>query len=457
MLDQQRLPTIDQPLGVRRRLWRWPFFQSYVVVFVGYMAMYLVRKNFNVAQVDLIETYGLSKTQLGMIGIAFSVCYGIGKTAVSYFVDGKNTKQIVPVMLMLSAVSMLGFAGALGGTSIALALMMGFYGFSGLCQASGGPSSYSTVTKWTPRKYRGTWLGLWNLSHNVGGALAASVALFGAHYLFNGHVVGMFVFPAMVALAIGAAGLFFGNDSPEAYGLGTAEEIFEETVSEEDQAAEEAALTKPQLFVRYVLKNPAIWLLCFANVFLYTVRIGIDQWSTVYAVQELGLTKEVAIRGFTFFEVGALVGTLAWGGISDLVGGRRGLVACAALGLIFAALGFYQRAGSDVVYLGALFTLGFLVFGPQLLIGVSGVGFVPKKAVSVADGVKGTFGYLLGDGFAKLGLGMIADGNALFGFQGWRGTFAVLHGAVLTCLVLMAMVAVLEERKIRKVRAGAES
>jgi OPA family hexose phosphate transport protein UhpT-like MFS transporter len=443
---------MDRPLAVRRRLWRWPFFQSYVVVFVGYMAMYLIRKNFNVAQVDLIDTYQLTKTQLGMIGIAFSVCYGIGKTAVSYFVDGKNTKQLVPVMLMLSAVCMLGFAGSLGGSSAAIGGMAVFYGMSGLCQASGGPSSYSTVSKWTPRKYRGTWLGLWNLSHNVGGALAASVAIFGSHYFFHDHVVGMFVFPSIVALVIGAAGLFFGNDSPEAYGLGTAEEIFEESIAEEDIVAEEEQLTKPQLFVRYVLKNPAIWLLCFANVFLYIVRIGIDQWSTVYAVQELGLTKDVAISGFTFFEVGALVGTLCWGGISDLVGGRRGLVACVALGLIFVALGFYQRAGSDAVYLGALFTLGFLVFGPQLLIGVSGVGFVPKKAVSVADGVKGTFGYLLGDGFAKLGLGMIADGDDILGFKGWGGTFAVLHSAVLTCLALMAMVAVLEERKIRKLR-----
>lgn len=51
------------------------------------------------------------------------------------------------------------------------------------------------------------------------------------------------------------------------------------------------------------------------------------------------------------------------------------------------------------------------MFGPQLLIGVAAVGFVPKQGISVADGVKGTFAYLIGDSFAKLGLGMIADGT----------------------------------------------
>lgn len=48
-------------------------------------------------------------------------------------------------------------------------------------------------------------------------------------------------------------------------------------------------MTKWQIFVEYVLKNKVIWLLCFANIFLYVVRIGIDQWSTVYAFRELKL------------------------------------------------------------------------------------------------------------------------------------------------------------------------
>ncbi|MFV2739537.1 hexose-6-phosphate:phosphate antiporter, partial [Escherichia coli] len=90
---------------------------------------------------------------------------------------------------------------------------------------------------------------------------------------------------------------------------------------------ESTDMTKWQIFVEYVLKNKVIWLLCFANIFLYVVRIGIDQWSTVYAFQELKLSKAVAIQGFTLFEAGALVGTLLWGWLSDLANGRRGLVA----------------------------------------------------------------------------------------------------------------------------------
>ena len=420
-LNQVRKPTLDLPLDVRRKMWFKPFMQSYLVVFIGYLTMYLIRKNFNIAQNDMISTYGLSMTQLGMIGLGFSITYGVGKTLVSYYADGKNTKQFLPFMLILSAICMLG-----------------------------GSCSYSTITKWTPRRKRGSYLGMWNISHNLGGAGAAGVALFGANYLFDGHVIGMFIFPSIIALIVGFIGLRFGSDSPESYGLGKAEELFGEEISEEDKETEENEMTKWQIFVEYVLKNKVIWLLCFSNIFLYVVRIGIDQWSTVYAFQELKLSKEVAIQGFTLFEVGALVGTLLWGWLSDLANGRRALVACVALALIIATLGVYQHASNQYVYLASLFALGFLVFGPQLLIGVAAVGFVPKKAIGAADGIKGTFAYLIGDSFAKLGLGMIADGTPIFGLTGWAGTFAALDAAAIGCIVLMAMVAVLEERKIRR-------
>ncbi len=63
---------------------------------------------------------------------------------------------------------------------------------------------------------------------------------------------------------------------------------------------------------------------------------------------------------------------------------------------------------------------------------------------------RGTFAYLIGDSFAKLGLGMIADGTPVFGLTGWAGTFAALDAAAIGCICLMAIVAIFEERKIRR-------
>ena len=449
-LKQKRIPTLDLPLEQRKKMWLAPFLRSYLVVFISYMVMYLIRKNYNIAQNDMINDYGMSLTQLGTIGLGFSITYGLGKTALNYWADGKNSKNMLPLGLLLSGLCILGFGFCMGGTSASFYMMVGLYALSGLFQSVGGSNSYSTITKWTSKKNRGSFLGAWNISHNVGGAGAAGVALFGANYFFDGNVVGMFIFPALLAIAVACLGFLVGDDSPEAYGLGTAEELFNEEISEEDIEATESKMSKLEIFKKYVLFNKVIWMLCFANIFLYVVRIGIDQWSTVYGYKVLGFDKETAISGFTMFETGALVGTCLWGFFSDLANGRRGLMACIALAGIMMTLSFYQHADTIFAYKASLFTLGFLVFGPQLLIGVAAVGFVPKQGVAVADGIKGTFAYLIGDSFAKIGLGLIADGTPIFGQTGWAGTFTALNFAAATCFVIMAFVAFAEEMKIRK-------
>ena len=157
----------------------------------------------------------------------------------------------------------------------------------------------------------------------------------------------------------------------------------------------------------------------------------------------------IAKSGFTLFEVGALVGSIIWGYLSDLSKSRSSLVSIVATILIFGVLRIYQNAYDSETYRWSMFTLGFLIFGPQLLIGVSGVFFVPKNAVSLTDGIKGTFGYLLGDSFAKLGMGMMADNKTVLGLSGWNGTFTAMNLAALACLLCLVFVAFGEEKRIR--------
>jgi OPA family hexose phosphate transport protein UhpT-like MFS transporter len=445
LLQQVRRETVPVPAPERRRQWLWPFLKSYLVVFVGYLSMYLIRKNFNVSQNELIEQYQLSKTDLGQIGFWFAVTYGIGKTAVGYLGDGRNTKNFVSLLLILASLSMFGFGSVTG----SLSGMIVLFALNGLFQSAGGPMSYSTITKWTAQKNRGRFLGLWNISHNVGGALAAMVATYGAQKFFAGDVRGMFFFPAAIALVVGVIGLFVGSDSPEAYGLGKSEEIFEEELSAQDMELENSGLSKWQTFKKYILKNPFVWGLCLSNVFVYIVRIGVDQWGIVYAKEVLGLSKEIAKSGFTMFEIGALSGAFIWGYLSDVTKGRSSLMSVIAMLLTLLVLGVYQHAANAETYRWSMWALGFLIFGPQLLIGVSGVFFVPKNAVSVADGFRGTFGYLLGDSFAKLGMGMMADNKMVFGMTGWSGTFTAMYGATVLGILFLSYVAYGEERKIR--------
>lgn len=153
--------------------------------------------------------------------------------------------------------------------------------------------------------------------------------------------------------------------------------------------------------------------------------------------------------------MGAILGSVSWGLISDFLKGRRMATAMISVVLEFLAVYIYSIVQTPMALYAVLFVLGWLVFGPQLLIGVSVIGFVPKAAASVTNGIVGTFAYLFGDSLAKVGLGMIADptgsGLTVLGrtFHGWGDTFTIFYVALLIGGILMTIVAFAEEKKIR--------
>lgn len=454
----QEVPNKGIPLSLQRKQWLAQFLKAFFVVFFVYMSMYLIRNNFKAAQPLLKEEYGLSTLELGYIGLAFSITYGIGKTLVGYFVDGRNSKRIISALLILASTMVLLMGILLSAFGSVIGIFVVLWGLNGLFQSAGGPASYSTISRWAPRTKRGRFLGFWNASHNVGGAMAGGLALWGANTFFNGNVVGMFIFPAIIGLLIGIAGLFIGKDDPAELGWNRCEEIFGEAIEEENTEAEK--LSKWKIFTTYVLTNPWIWILCISNIFVYIVRIGIDNWAPLYVTEALQFDKGDAVNTIFYFEIGALVASLLWGYVSDLLKGRRALVSVFCLILIFFAVGFYKNATSVAMVNVSLFCLGALIFGPQLLIGVSLVGFVPKRAVSVANGLSGTFAYLFGDSMAKVGLAAIADpereGLTVFGhlLHGWGAVFTVFYAALVIGIVLLLIVSYGEEKRIRKLQAA---
>ncbi|NGQ79333.1 hexose-6-phosphate:phosphate antiporter [Staphylococcus aureus] len=389
--DIHKIPNKGIPLSVQRKLWLRNFMQAFFVVFFVYMAMYLIRNNFKAAQPFLKEEIGLSTLELGYIGLAFSITYGLGKTLLGYFVDGRNTKRIISFLLILSAITVLIMGFVLSYFGSVMGLLIVLWGLNGVFQSVGGPASYSTISRWAPRTKRGRYLGFWNTSHNIGGAIAGGVALWGANVFFHGNVIGMFIFPSVIALLIGIATLFIGKDDPEELGWNRAEEIWEEPVDKEN--IDSQGMTKWEIFKKYILGNPVIWILCVSNVFVYIVRIGIDNWAPLYVSEHLHFSKGDAVNTIFYFEIG-----------------------------------------------------------------VSLTGFVPKNAISVANGMTGSFAYLFGDSMAKVGLAAIADptrnGLNIFGYtlSGWTDVFIVFYVALFLGMILLGIVAFYEEKKIRSLK-----
>lgn len=87
----------------------------------------------------------------------------------------------------------------------------------------------------------------------------------------------------------------------------------------------------------------------------------------------------------------------------------------------------------------ALIAIGFLIYGPVMLIGLYALELAPKKAAGTAAGLTGLFGYLGGAVAANAVLGYTVD------HFGWDGGFIILIGSCITSIVCLTY-ALLGER-----------
>jgi len=90
----------------------------------------------------------------------------------------------------------------------------------------------------------------------------------------------------------------------------------------------------------------------------------------------------------------------------------------------------YRRLRCEVfagIFIGyaALFAIGFLIYGPIMIIGLHALDLVAKKAAGTAAGFTGFFGYVFGSSLAGTGVGWIADRWS------WNGVFIAM---VVCCL-----------------------
>lgn len=452
----KHVPKSGLPIADQRKQWFAQFLKPYVAIIILYITMYLVRNNFKAAQPLMKQQLGITTQQLGLIGFVFSIVYGIGKIVVGYLVTGKDNKKVASTMLFLSSLVVICIGMLFTMSHVPLGWLIVLWALNGLFQCAGGPSCASVISNWTTKTNYGRFLGVWNASHNIGGGLAGVFAIWCAQTFFGGHVAGMFIIPGLVALVVAVCCFLLGRNRPEDLGWESAEKIFDEPAKPEDVESRNDSTW--QIFRKYLLTNPWVWVLCVSNVFVYLIRIGIDNWAPLRVTEQLRLSNQIGAQTIFYFEMGALIGCLIWGLVSDFLGGRPALVSTlCALCLPFAMAG-YQLGRTPAVLYVSLFFLGMLIFGPQMLINISMLNQIPKKANVLSGGMVGAFAYLFGDSTAKVLLARIADSSAdglhLFGLvlHGWNDTFVVLYIAIACAVILLGSVALMEERRIRRGR-----
>jgi OPA family glycerol-3-phosphate transporter-like MFS transporter len=289
------------------------------------------------------------------------------------------------------------------------------------------------MVHWWSTKERGRTVAIWNVAHNIGGALVAVFATWAV--VFFNEWGATFYFNACIAAVIAVLIAFLIRDTPQSCGLPPVEQ-YKDDYPPDYSAEHERTFTFKEIFFRYVLSNKFLWAIAIANAFVYFVRYGVVNWIPTYLQIEKGFSFKQSGAAWTAFEFAGIPGTILCGWMSDkLFRARRApatilFMLLTLLGLIVYGL---NRHGPLWIDIASLIAIGFFVYGPIMMIGLHALDLVPKKAAGTAAGFTGLFGYFLGSAPSGAGVGWVADK------WGWNGVFGTMIVCCLLTMVFSAM------------------
>jgi len=407
--------------------------QVFVGIFVGYAAYYLVRNTLALAIPDILKEHPeYSKAALGTALTGLSIAYGLSKFLMGSVSDKSNPKYFLPLGLLLSS-AIMAVCGFAKGIYTSLFVVVVLQTVNGWVQGMGWPPCGKTMVHWFSTKERGLTVSVWNTAHNIGGALVANFALIGVTLFHDWGA--KFYFNALVAAALAVFVFFLLHDTPQSCGLPPVEQYKNDYPPGYSQDAERT-LGFREIFLEHVLTNGYLWAIAVANAFVYFVRYGVVNWIPTYLETAKGFSFQQSSIAWSLYEYAAVPGTIACGYVSDKwFGARRApaTILFMSLTLVAVVVYWFNIKGPLWIDYAALIAIGFLIYGPIMIIGLHALDLVPKKAAGTAAGFTGFFGYVFGSAIAGTGVGWIAD------HWGWNGVFITMVACCLLTIVFSAL------------------
>ena len=410
-------------------------------ILIGYACYYVTRLSLNYTAPVMVATpsLGLDISSIGVITSVFPIFYGSSK-----FVSGVVGDRLSPRVMLAGGLLMTSLINIAFGASTSLSAFCVLWAANGILQGFGAPSCAKILTSWFASKERGTYWGLWNVAHNLGGFTAPIIA--GTAARNGGWSWGLFA-PGIIGVVASSSIFLALRDSPEQCGFPPAEapDTAANSAAQEEEEEEEEGEKPPLLktLVDNVLSNPRVWALALVYFCVYIIRQGITSWSVFYLINAKGAgDAAVAALRVSGLELGGLAGSLVAGKVSDhliktaapgegLVGKRIRVVSVYVVGIACMLAGFWAVPSSQpVLQWITVFMIGFFLYGPQMLIGLCGAEIVGRESVGASEGFLGWVAYL---GAANAGIPL----SLLVKRLGWSYFFLTLLIACGLALVLL--------------------
>jgi len=426
--------VVRLPEGQVRRLYprfRWRILES---TFIGYATFYLVRNNLPVVSKEMGQALSYSKGQIGDLLALTAIAYGVGKFLMGAWSDRSNPRYFMPAGLLLTALCNFVFGAT---SSYPMHLLL--WTLNGLVQGMGWAPCGRSLGHWYSVRERGTVFAFWNIAHNVGGGLTGLIAAYSTAWM--GWRSAFYV-PGLLALVCAGYLMVRLRDTPQSVGLPPVEEYRNDYPDQGEHDREEELGTR-ELLTTYVLKNRTIWLFAAANFFVYIARYSMLDWGPTYLKEVKRASLQSGGFSTAIFEFAGIFSTILMGWLSDKTGGRRGMISLVCMVPVFLAFGgiLYTPPGMLWLDLTLFGIVGFFIYPPVMLLGVTGLDFSSKKAVGTAAGFIGLFGYI-GRTVQGKGIGTLAER------YGWDAALYAILVSTFAGILLLSLTWKLKPRPI---------
>ncbi len=379
---------------------------------LAYASYYLGRKGFSAAKGPLEAAKVLDLGALGAIDSLYLAAYSLGQFASGVLGDRVGARRLVGYGLLTSAA----LCAAFGSVSSAL-LMMLLFTLNGAAQATGWPGTMRAMAEWTTPQNRGTVMGWWSTSYQVGPFVAGPLAgmlidHFGWRAAFRLPALGM----VLVALLV----FWLVRPAPRA--------------ADAEPSNHQTELAERRLAQHAVVRNPVLWSYGASYFFIKFMRYALQLWLPYYLFkqQHYGAGKASVVA--SAFEGGGMLGVVVIGYLSDRRSlGRVLLSAGALIGLALALFAAAKLVGDSTALNVIVFAIiGAFLFAPDsILCGAAAQDAGGPSAASMATGFVNGVGSL---GALLVGLTL----PSLAKSWGWNALFPGLVGmAVLAALCLL--------------------
>lgn len=393
MIDRPPRRSVLRDQDVPREVQGW---RVVAALGIGYIGVYLCRKNLSVAVPLLQQSLSVTREQIGRIASLGTLAYALGKLLSGALVDRPDVGGRRGFLLSLTLVALFGGLGALAPGLWPLTLLYALNRFSG---AASWGAMMKLVPSWFPAGRAASAISLLSISYVAGGALALLLA---RQILEAGGgwraIMGL---PSLVLALILVGCALLVRVGP---------------LQPPDEPGGPLDSGGPVRNIAVLCQNPRFLVVLGLAFTVTLMRESFNTWSVDFlaSAQRPGSSGGVgaaALQSMGFDVMGgfSIVGT---GIIYDRLGPVQraylvsGMLAALALVLLALPVAAAQGPGAAAVLVGLV---GLLVYGPySLLAGVMAVESGGARLAATAAGVIDGVGYLAGV-LAGTALGWLLD------------------------------------------------